>query len=353
MSPDGSIVLRCDLGPTQGIGHLMRCVALAEELAATNARIVFSADASEMPFAREQIGIRGFDLVAPPEPTASAHLEQLKRLGAGAVVIDSYLLPADVYTALRGVYPTLAVVDGDPGARDADLFLDQNIGAEGDEWPRPPKTARLAGLQFALMRSDILEARPSGAVRPREEVPPRVFAFFGGSDAFSAAPDLTRAMVATGRPFALRVVGAGDGLRSELSGVLPGPGQTIEVIEPTSALVEEVVAADVVVSAAGSSSWELLCLGAACAFVCVAENQRLAYERVVAQEVVAGLGMLEQVRTDPASAAGTLGLLLGDPQERERLRAAASGLVDGLGRARVAEAFLDVWRDRSEQQRLI
>ena len=31
---------------------------------------------------------------------------------------------------MRGVAPTLAVVDGDPAGRPADLWLDQNIGAE-------------------------------------------------------------------------------------------------------------------------------------------------------------------------------------------------------------------------------
>ena len=41
----------------------------------------------------------------------------------------------------------------------------------------------------------------------------RLFAFFGGTDAFGAAPVLTRALVATGAAFDLRVVGATDALR--------------------------------------------------------------------------------------------------------------------------------------------
>ena len=49
-------------------------------------------------------------------------------------------------------------------------------------------------------------------------------------------------------------------------------------------------AADLVISAAGSSLSELLCIGAAAAVVCVADNQQLGYARVVAAGTAAGLG---------------------------------------------------------------
>ena len=81
-------------------------------------------------------------------------------------------------------------------------------------------------------------------------------------------------------------------------------------------------AADLVVSAAGTSSWELLCLGAACAFVCVADNQETSYERVVAAGAVAGVGRLGELRADPSGGIEVLAALLGDEAERVSLRAA-------------------------------
>ncbi len=149
------------------------------------------------------------------------------------------------------------------------------------------------------MRDELVRARPADTHRHVESEPLRLFAFFGGTDAFGAAPDVTRAVVATGRPLTLRVVGATESIRAELAGLEPAPGQVVEVIEPTSSLADEVVAADLVVSAAGTSSWELLCLGAACAFLCVADNQQVSYDRITTLGVVAGLGRLEQVRERP------------------------------------------------------
>jgi spore coat polysaccharide biosynthesis predicted glycosyltransferase SpsG len=329
------LLVRCDVGPAYGVGHLMRCVALSEEFASRGFEVVFSADVETVPFAQEQLRARGFQWLAPPDSTSDL-VEQAS--GADAVVIDSYALPGDAYSAVRRVRATLAIVDGDPVGKDGHVMVDQNIGAESDKWPLPEGTVRLAGLDYALMRDEILSER-SGTHAPTGS-PVRVFAFFGGTDAFGAAPLLTRAMVATDVPFDLRVVGATQDLLDELSQIKSDPGQRITAIGPTSELASEIRAADVVVSAAGTSSWELLCLGAACAFVCVADNQVVSYDRVTDLGAVAGLGRLERLRTDSSEAVRVLGELLTDEPEQERLRDAGRSLVDGRGRERVADALI-------------
>ena len=177
------LLVRCDVGPAYGVGHLMRCVALAEEFAARGHEVVFSAAVEDVPFALEQVRRRGFRWVDPPD-SVDGLVEQAR--AADAVVIDSYVLPREAYSAVRRVRPTLAIVDGDPSGKDGHVLVDQNIGAEEDDWPLPEGAVRLAGLDYALMRDEIRDARTArhdpatGAVR--------VFAFFGGTDAFGAAP---------------------------------------------------------------------------------------------------------------------------------------------------------------------
>lgn len=328
-----TLVVFCDVGPGYGVGHLMRCVALAEEFSVRGARVVFAADVVSVPFAQAQVEARGFAHVPAPEGVQD-HLRVLDELGATEVVIDSYHLPRELYAGVAALLPTLALVDGDPDGRVARLLVDQNIGAEDDAWALPPGTGRLAGLDYALMRTEILGRRPA---RPRsaEGDPPRVFAFFGGTDAFGAGVVLTRTLVATGRRFDLRVVAPNPWPEP----VVAGPGQRIELLAPTDRLAEEVLAADLVVSAAGTSSWELLCLGAACAFVCVADNQRTSYGRVVAAGLGIGLGDLAALSEDPMPAVRELDRVLTDAGLRAELRERAWRRVDGAGRARVLNAF--------------
>ncbi|HET6152209.1 MAG TPA: spore coat protein [Marmoricola sp.] len=329
----GPVVVFCDVGPAYGVGHLMRCLALAEELVATGTPVIVAADVASVPFARAQVGARGLQHLPAPHGTEE-HLRLLAEVGAAGAIIDSYFLPPALYEAVRAAYPTLAFVDGNPAGKAADVLLDQNIGAESDPWPIAAGTTRLAGLEFALMRTEILARRPS---RPRieESDPPQVFAFFGGTDAYGAGPVLTRALIATGAPFALRVVAP----QPWDVAPRPGPDQSLEVIAPTDRLAEEVLSADLVISAAGTSSWELLCLGAACAFVYVADNQATSYERVLAAGLGLGLGRLEDLVTDPGPATAVLTRALADAGLRAGLRAGGWERVDGGGRSRVAEAF--------------
>ena len=338
-------MVRCDVGPSIGVGHVMRCLALAEEFAARGYAVDFCADLDSVSFAAAQVAARGFGHVPPPAAGATAEEEvaHLVALGPRVVVVDSYRLPVAVYAGLAARVPTLAIVDGDPLGRPAHLYVDQNIGAERDTWLLPDGAVRLAGLDYALMRDDIRALRPAAPERS-EQQPPRVLAFFGGTDAFGAAPVLTRALVATGAPLDLTVVGGTPPLRDELAAIVPGADQRIEVIAPTPAIARLVADADLVVSAAGTSSWELLTLGACCALVAVADNQHESYARVVERGVVAGLGHLEDVRADPAAATATLAALLTDPDARAGLRRAAWTEVDGHGRARVVDAVESLLR---------
>ena len=103
-----------------------------------------------------------------------------------------------------------------------------------------------------------------------------------------------------------------------------------------------VVESDLVVSASGSSVWELLCLGAAAATVCVTDNQEAGYREVVRRGLVAGLGSLADLTGSDAArrhAVTTLAALLTDPDARHDLAARGLGEVDGRGRERVADAL--------------
>lgn len=335
-----TVLIWPDLGPQIGVGHLMRCLALAEEVVARGEQVVFFVDSAAVPFAAAQLEARGFPATAPPEGLV-AQLNWLEALAPDAVVIDSYLLPRQTYAEVRRRWPTLALIDGDPLGRQADLYVDQNIGAERDPWPLPVADAhRLAGLSYALMRQDVLRHRPA---RPASGAALdgllRVFAFFGGTDAFGAAPLVVPALVATGLPFHLEVVAATEERRRELASVVPLPGQKIDVIAPTDRIAELVVRADLVVSAAGTSSWELLCLGAAVGFVCVAANQEASYERAMTAGLGVGLGRLSAIATDMTGATEALRRLLDDDDERTSSRARGWATVDGAGSRRVVDAF--------------
>ncbi|MEV0617350.1 hypothetical protein AB0I81_28780 [Nonomuraea sp. NPDC050404] len=310
---------RCDAGVKSGVGHLVRCVALAEELCGRGVEVVFLGEVCGSAWARAQLRERGYGLVpAPREPGELAALA--RRLHLDAVVLDSYLLPEETGAALRAAgLPVLAIVDGDPLGQEADLYLDQNLGAERRPFTRSGH--RLAGARYVLLRDSVRGRTRAGG---GGEVP-RVLCFFGGTDSAGVAPEWARALRATGRPFHATVI----------SPVPFEAGWPIAVIPPTDRLPELMAAADLVVTAAGSAVWELLHLGVPTALTWVAANQRGGYEELVGRGVAAGLG-----RAAGAESVGVLARLLADPAAREEHGRRGSGLVDGKGRERVADALM-------------
>lgn len=339
-----AVVFCCDAGPHRGIGHVMRCVALAEELAARDIECVFVADLAGVPWAAAQVTSRGF-AVRQHDDGAPGVAEAVLALRPVAVVLDSYASVPSVSLGLRSAgVPVLAIIDGDSRGQRGDLYLDANLGSELEAGPTD--APRLAGLDYALLRSDVLRHRRAVAPSGARHRPPRVLAYFGGTDAFGASPVLATALAGSGERFDATVVAPTPALAAAVEAVPCSAGQQLTVIGPTDDLASLADDADLVISASGTSLWELLCIGAAAAVVWVVDNQELGYDRVLAAGAAAGLGRLDQVRADPTGAARLLGGLLRDVAWRDKLRAAGWATVDGLGRTRVADALLALAAER-------
>lgn len=339
-----SIGVRCDASAAMGVGHLIRCLALADELQRRGAEVVMLSTIEGLPWLSEQVREAHLTVCAPLSAPADL-VAQAHDLGLAAVVLDGYHLDAGAGRALRQAGITvLAVVDGPFGAdQEADLYLDQNLGASA--LPGLPAGSRmLAGLEYALFREQVTRRRPSLAAQPVPEGRPvRVLAVFGGTDAFAAAPVVVPLLLSTGAPLHVVAVAARPATAAELRGLPLADGQTLEVVAPVADLAGLAVGCDAAVSAAGSSVWEMLCLGVPLALVCVVDNQEVGYRRVVSEDVVAPLGRLADLRhSGPARrvAVESLRRLVSDAAHRARMRRRGMELVDGRGRERVADALL-------------
>jgi spore coat polysaccharide biosynthesis predicted glycosyltransferase SpsG len=335
--------IRCDAGPVTGVGHLVRCVALAEELIRRGVAVHVLGELDGLTWARQQLTGRGLPL--HPAPATPADLAAAAgRLRLDAVVLDSYDLDPAYAAALRADRRVvLAIVDGDLRGQRADVYVDQNLDAEHAPVDLPEHAVRLAGLRYALLRDAVRRLRPEGPRPVRRSGTPKVVCFFGGTDAYRAAPVLARRLVATAAGFDAVVVAADDGIRAELHALRTAPGQTLTVIEPTDDLPRLVAGADLAVSASGTSTWELLCLGVPAALVWVVDNQWLGYRRVIERDLAAGLGRLQELGHDAAAARNATAVLRGLLTEADRRQALAERAwttVDGRGVERVADELL-------------
>lgn len=340
--PAQRVGIRCDARAAIGVGHLVRCIALAEELVGRGHEVVFFG-VVDVPWASRQLADRGLAVVpAAHEPHEFA--QQVEDASIRRLVVDGYHLPEATGQALRerGV-AVLAVLDGAFGAEQAaDLYLDQNLGARpglGAE----PAAQTLSGLDYVLLRDVVRRRRPDPEAQPPDREVPKVLAVFGGTDPHGAAEVVSPLLAAASPAFELTVVAARPSVAEALHDLDLTPGQAVTVVPPVDDLPSLAVEADLVLSAAGTSTWELLCLGAPTALVCVTDNQEMGYTPVVDQGLAAPLGRLEDLRaTEPAREAAVASMrhLLADRPTRLALRERGMRRVDGRGRERVADALL-------------
>jgi spore coat polysaccharide biosynthesis predicted glycosyltransferase SpsG len=314
-------------------------MALAEELIVRGVAVHVIGNLGGLPWAEAQVAGRGLPLHPPPTDPAGL-VAAADRLGLDAMVVDSYLLPpAHSATVRASGRPVLAIVDGDVRGQAADIYVDQNLDAELATPVLPAGAIRLAGLDYALLRAAVRRLRPACVPQRREARTPRVVAFFGGTDPYGAAPILARLLIRTGAAFEAVMVGADERRREDLLALKPDRGQRIDVIAPTDELPHLLVDTDLAVSASGTSTWELLCLGVPAALIWVIDNQIIGYERTVARGLAVGLGHVSALDSS-SRAAVVLRRLLTDPPVRAALAGRAWTAVDGRGAERVADVLL-------------
>lgn len=320
-----TVLLRADATEEGGAGHVVRALAVAEAVRDSGGDVVLCGRV-DTPLARRLVGAAGIEVVAPVPAARVAALAAA--VGADVVHVDHYgadVVPLGRGWAGEGVLVS-SIEDGVFGRRPADLVVDPTPGSA----PRPDDGSGtvLRGVRFAPMRGLVRAAR---ALRAPDRADPRVLVVLGGSDAFGE----TRRVVA-----AVRAAGARDVVAVAPEHSLDGLAG-VTALGPQDDLPGLAATCDLVVSAAGTTTWELACVGVPAALVTVTENQVLGARRAAEAGIARLLGPVEDLRPGTAGspAVASLAELVARGDLRREMRRRGRALVDGRGAARLVAAW--------------
>ena len=328
------MLVLCDAAASTGLGHFVRCTSLATELTARGADVHFLLPEDSAPRAVDRARRAGWSVHVGPWLTDPA---QAVPGGTGQVlVVDTYRLGGAGLTALRDRLGSrggvLAVIDDlADRAFEADLVLNQNVGAERLVYPGVGLV--LSGPRYALLRPEFGEHRDAAlqAVDRLPDVPRRVLVLFGGTDAAGMAMTGASAAAQAFPQASVRVVAPGS------LDVRTGGDGRITRLDHVERVHEEMLAADLVLSAGGTTLWELCCLARPTAVVAVADNQVPTYDEMSALGAILPAGR-SPVR-DAAALAARLRELTDHPGALRLVAGRAAALTDGRGCARAVEAL--------------
>ncbi|GFK94863.1 UDP-N-acetylglucosamine--N-acetylmuramyl-(pentapeptide) pyrophosphoryl-undecaprenol N-acetylglucosamine transferase [Fundidesulfovibrio magnetotacticus] len=346
-SAPGWLVIRADAGPDIGIGHVMRCLALAQAWMRGGGRALLAGWVT-LPALVQRLEREGVVLSVPDSDDPDGIGSLLRAFeplssdpGAHWIVLDGYGFNPEHHAALRRDGRRLLVLDDQAHLPryHADAILNQNIGAQHLAYDADPGAIVLTGPAYALLREEL---RAPSAQRPGEpDQVRRVLVTMGGADPDNTAEAVLRVLSQAGGGLEDVVVVAGpanphlENLRQAVS-CAPFPAR-LEVSPPDMAPL--LAGTDLALSAAGSTAYELCLLGVPMALAVLAPNQRGVARGL---EAAGAAVLLGETPLDEASAANALAALLRSRQVRQGLSRAGQRLVDGQGADRVVERLLSL-----------
>lgn len=355
---------RVDSAPLIGIGHLMRCLALADSLRARGHHCQFICRAHAGAYLQPlQRSGHTFSLLPPPAQPLAADApscdwlatsvaadvddccEQLA-LAPDWLIVDHYAIDQRWHQRFRQRFPAsriLAIDDLADRPLDVELLLDQTVGISAARYQGlvPSGCPLLLGSPFMLLRAEFGQWRQQALGRRHAQPVQRLLLSLGGTDPAGLTLPLLQQLLAHPDCQQLQF----DVLLSSSAPALAALRQfcqqqpRVQLHVDCQAVAPLLTAADLAIGAAGSSAWERCCLGLPSIQLVIAANQREISHQLSQLGAVISVDASDTGQDPSAAVLAQLRLLLQNPQLRLSLSQRAAALCDGDGCERVSDAL--------------
>ena len=340
------LLIRADASPEIGTGHVMRCRALAHAWqAAGGGQVIFAMAAAKgaAPALERLLRGEGAELLFVPHPPGSLEDAQYTARAAAAagarwIVADGYAFDEQYQRTVRGTTQRLVVVDdyGHTERYPADLVLNQNLGAAAALYPDlGPCTRLLLGTRYTLLRREFWPWRGE-----QRQVPARaenVLVTMGGGDADNVTLRVLEALASCEATLRVRAVAGASNPHLDRLREAADARAGVELLHSVEDMPSLMAWADMAVSAAGVTCWELAFMGVPTVLLVLADNQRPSAENAHEAGVAQNLG--DAAAVAKAEIAAAVDHLAAAVDRRRELSRGGRELVDGEGAARVVDAM--------------
>ena len=293
------VVFRVDASLQIGIGHVMRCLTLAQVLKENGANVEFICRKHKGSLI-DKIRLNGFIahelelfgeadvntslahshwLGATQQQDADDCIDILKAEKPNWLIVDHYALDEQWQKRLKPYYEKLMVIDDLADRKhQCDILLDQTFGRQKEDYLAftTKGCELLLGSQYALLRSEFAKWRPYSLKRRRTLELKQLLINMGGIDVNNVTENVLDELKLCNLPNDMNITVVMGGLAPHLESVkskaMTLPYKT-EVKVDVGNMAEVMANSDIAIGAAGATTWERCCLGLPTIQIVTAENQ--------------------------------------------------------------------------------
>ena len=326
------LCIRTEASSQIGMGHFMRCFAIAEEARGRGIGVTFLLNelGDAVKTRLTQIGAAGIAIDG-----ALGSAADFMALGAPGLtrddwlLIDSYAATED-YIALQKNAARVAVID-DLNALDhfdCDLLINPAQAARPVDYERKTRGRLLLGADYALIRREFIGAgsAESGAA---------VTIMFGGSDPTQLTARCAEALHAALPAADIRLIAGPANQHTDDLMRLARKSDRIRLFISPKSVADVLTGSALVITAAGGSVGEVAAMGLAALVLVVYDNQAAALKACPFPVIDARSGL-------PEDLGARVRMLIDEPAHLLEIAHKAHAVVDGLGPKRIIEAMLNV-----------
>lgn len=269
------------------------------------------------------------------------------------IIVDGYHFDGSYQKALKSAGTRVLFIDDYVHCKGytAEIVLNQNIYANSTMYRRKaPHSKILAGPRYALLRGEFSRKRPGDRRIPR--IAKNILVTLGGSDKDNLTARVVRALDRSkSKNLEVRVVvGAINQNAEEIVRICAESKKKMKVLANIDNMAEMMKWADLVISAGGTTAYELAITMTPSVMLVSAENQRLNAagfcKRGLAQIVEDPLRITDNELMECFDS------IISSSESRKKMVAGLKGVVDGHGPERVLMNMegSDVWMRRAENE---
>lgn len=333
------IVFRLDATKKIGIGHMMRCMALAEELIRRKEKCYFFS----MITSNELINqLKKRKIIVEKINEINTFKEEMKNLlifckkkKIDWVVTDHYKINSEYTKAIKnGEFKLLSIDDIAQTFYYSDIVVNQNINANNLEIEGTEHTKFLLGTKYAMIRDELLKRE----MKKYNDPVRKILITLGGTDKDNLTLKIIKNIEEINGEAELIVIsGPYNPHYNELKKFADNASKKIDIISSPQSMLDIYLESDIAISAGGTSCYELAYFGIPNIIIAIADNQLNIAKEFDKKNVSIYLGRKEDFSSNKIKE--NVLKLVNDNLLRKKMAENGRSLVDGKGKKRIVDVI--------------